>query len=52
MRKRSKGRMCCRSLFGALALLLCFGLAARASAGELYGLVIGIDDYIGTENDL
>jgi hypothetical protein len=47
MRKRSKGRMCCRSLFGALALLLCFGLAARASAAEL-----GIDDYIGTENDL
>jgi mono/diheme cytochrome c family protein len=52
MRKRSKGRMYRRSLPGTLALLLCFGLAAPASAAELYGLVVGIDDCIGTENDL
>jgi hypothetical protein len=34
-----------------LALLLCLG-AAPANPAESYGLVIGIDDYIGTENDL
>jgi hypothetical protein len=34
-----------------LALLLCLA-AAPANPAESYGLVIGIDDYIGTENDL
>jgi hypothetical protein len=51
MRKRSKGRMYRRSLLVARPLAL-FGLAAPASAAEHYGLVVGIDDCLGTENDL
>ena len=46
-----KGRTHRKSLIGALTLLLFLG-TAPASAADLYGLVIGIDDYIGTENDL
>jgi hypothetical protein len=52
MRKRSKGGACCRSLSAALASLLFLAVAAPASAAELYGLVIGIDDYVGEGNDL
>ena len=52
MRKRSKGGACCRSLSAALASLLFLAVAAPASAAELYGLVVGIDDYVGTANDL
>ncbi len=51
MRKRNDGWMGCRSLTAAFALSFCLGIWP-ASAAELYGLVIGIDDYIGTENDL
>lgn len=36
---------------GAATALLCAGAPALA-AGDLYGLVIGIDDYVGTANDL
>lgn len=50
MSERSK--FCCISLAGGLVLLLCLGLAAPASAADLYGLVVGIDDYIGEKNDL
>lgn len=42
----------CISLFGALVLPLCLLSAAPVAAAELYGLVIGINDYIGTDNDL
>src|ERR1700687_1750496 len=52
MSERSKGQTLCRSLSGALALALCLGWAGQAKATELYGLVVGIDDYIGTANDL
>ena len=52
MRKRSKGGAWCRSLSAALASLLFFAVAAPASAAELYGLVVGIDDYVGEGNDL
>jgi hypothetical protein len=52
MSERSKGQTRCRSLSGALALALCLGWAGQAKATELYGLVVGIDDYIGTANDL
>src|SRR6476619_4681985 len=52
MRKRSKGGAWCRSLSAAFASLLFFAVAAPASAAELYGLVVGIDDYIGEGNDL
>ncbi len=37
-------------LFGALALALM--ASPQAHAAELYGMVVGIDDYIGTMNDL
>ena len=52
MHKRSKGRVCGKSLSTALALLLFTAIVAPAGAGELYGLVVGIDDYVGTANDL
>ena len=52
MRKRSKGGAWCRSLSAAFASLLFFAVAAPASAAELYGLVVGIDDYVGEGNDL
>ena len=52
MRKWSKGGAWCRSLSAALASLLFFAVAAPASAVELYGLVVGIDDYVGEGNDL
>ena len=52
MHKRNKGRLCGKSLSTALALLFFVAIAAPASAGELYGLVVGIDDYVGTANDL
>src|SRR6476620_10579644 len=52
MHKRSKGRVCGKSLSTALALLFFAAIAAPAGAGELYGLVVGIDDYVGTANDL
>ena len=35
-----------------LSLLSFAAIAAPAGAGELYGLVVGIDDYVGTANDL
>jgi Caspase domain len=50
MAKHSTRR--CISLFGALFLLLGLLLPMPAAAAELYGLVIGINDYIGTDNDL
>jgi hypothetical protein len=34
------------------ALTLSLILATPASAAELYGLVVGVDDYVGTANDL
>jgi Caspase domain len=49
---RIKGRSCFGSLAGALLVLLSLCVAAPAKAAELYGLVIGIDDYIGSVNDL
>jgi len=52
MVERRKGGAWCRSLSAALASLLFFAVAAPASAAELYGLVVGIDDYVGTANDL
>ena len=51
MRGLKKVRTHRKSFIGALALLLFLG-TAPASAADLYGLVIGTDDYIGTENDL
>ena len=50
MSARSKFRF--RGFSGLFAALFCFGAAAPASAAELYGLVVGIDDYIGADNDL
>jgi len=52
MVERRKGGAWCRSLSAALASLLFFAVAAPASAAELYGLVVGIDDYVGEGNDL
>ena len=52
MSERRKGQSRCRSLSGALVLGLCLGMAGPANAAELYGLTVGIDDYIGTVNDL
>jgi hypothetical protein len=52
MHKRNEGRVCGKSLSTALALLFFVAIAAPASAGELYGLVVGIDDYVGNANDL
>jgi hypothetical protein len=52
MHKRSKGRVRGKSLSTALALLFFTAIGAPAGAGELYGLVVGIDDYVGTANDL
>ena len=52
MSERSKSQHRCRSLSCALALALCLGVAGPAKAAELYGLSVGIDDYIGTANDL
>ena len=52
MHKRSKGQVCGKSLSIALALLFFAAIAAPAGAGELYGLVVGTDDYVGTANDL
>jgi caspase domain-containing protein len=52
MSERSKSRSRCRSLSGVLVLGLCLVTTGPAKAGELYGLTIGIDDYIGTVNDL
>ena len=40
----------CQGVLAPLALSLL--LATPASAAELYGLVIGVDDYVGTSNDL
>jgi len=42
----------CISLLGALVLSLCLLSPAPVAAAQLYGLVIGINDYIGTDNDL
>ena len=52
MHKRSKGRVCGKSLSTALAVIIFMVIAAPAGAGELYGLVVGIDDYVETANDL
>jgi hypothetical protein len=52
MHKRNKGRVCGKSLLTALALLFFVVVTLPASAAELYGLVVGIDDYVGTANDL
>src|SRR5262249_24950387 len=52
MPKCSKGRVGGKSLSAALALPFFMAVMASASAGELYGLVVGIDDYVGTANDL
>ena len=51
MRGLKKVRTHRKSLTGALDLLLFLG-KAPASAADLYGLVIGTDDYIGNRNDL
>jgi Caspase domain len=50
MEKRSTCQ--CFGFLGALLLLLCLIAPGTAGAAALYGLVVGIDDYIGTENDL
>ena len=42
MSERSKSQNRCRSLPGALALALCFGVAGPVNAAELYGLTVGI----------
>lgn len=42
----------CRGVLAALALSLTLAAAHPANAAELYGLVVGIDDYVGTANDL
>ena len=41
----------CRGVLAALVLSLALGISP-ASAAELYGLVVGVDDYVGTANDL
>jgi uncharacterized caspase-like protein len=52
MCKRCESRKHLGGLCGvfAIALLLC--ASVQAQAAELYALVVGIDDYIGTANDL
>src|SRR5262245_46341204 len=52
MHGRNKGRVGGKSLSAALALLFLMEITARASAEELYGLMVGIDDYVWTANDL
>jgi hypothetical protein len=52
MRERDKVGSYCRNLTAALASMLVLALTVPASAAELYGLVVGIDDYIGEGNDL
>lgn len=52
MHKRNKGHVCGKSLLTAIALLFFVVVTLPASAAELYGLVVGIDDYVGTANDL
>jgi hypothetical protein len=51
MREGCKGRTYRRSFSVALALLLYLGVAP-AGAAELYGLVVGIDDYLLPVNHL
>lgn len=41
-----------RPLLAACAFAPLFAFSPAASAEELYGLVVGIDDYVGTINDL
>ena len=36
----------------AAVIIVSFGSSVIAKAGDMYGLVIGIDDYIGEQNDL
>jgi hypothetical protein len=50
MCKRRKSRKLQVGLFGALALAPM--VSSQAHAAELYGMVVGIDDYAGTANDL
>lgn len=52
-RKRPETRLTCRhaGLIGAATAALLIGSPAGA-AERLYGLVVGIDDYVGTVNDL
>jgi hypothetical protein len=42
----------CIGLSGAVAVVLCLLGPAPALAANLYGLVVGIDDYVGSGNDL
>ena len=49
--RRVVGLTPCQGVLAALALSL--ALATNpAGAAELYGLVVGVDDYVGTANDL
>ena len=49
--RRVVGLTRCQGVLAALALSL--ALATNpAGAAELYGLVVGVDDYVGTANDL
>ena len=41
-----------KHLCGARFLALALAAARPASAAELYGLVVGVDDYVGEANDL
>jgi Caspase domain len=55
MRKRNQGPVWWRCLLTAFGVAGCVAICpgvGPASAAELYGLAVGIDDYIGTENDL
>lgn len=49
--RRIVGLHRCRGVLAALALSLALGISP-AGAAELYGLVVGVDDYVGTANDL
>ena len=41
-----------RTGLAAGAIMFAAGLGPQAKAAEIYGLVVGINDYIGTQNDL
>ncbi|MGI9382933.1 MAG: hypothetical protein ACR2PO_07245, partial [Methyloligellaceae bacterium] len=41
-----------RMSLAAGAVFFAAGLAPRAEAAEIYGLVVGINDYVGKQNDL
>ncbi|MGA7456557.1 MAG: caspase family protein, partial [Methyloceanibacter sp.] len=49
--RRVVGLSRCQVVFAALALSA-FLTTSPANSAELYGLVVGVDDYVGTANDL